>query len=115
MAQPLQRNGIWSDPRLQDAVNWVASSHPVRYDPQLPSAYPNILGQLISMVKMFVVRLVVQPLLDRVVVEINRRLTYLDAAVNAMLTLDRSVECYVYATKGETALNLPSGLVGERL
>ena len=98
----------------------------MRYDPQLPSQYPGLIGRTVSTVKMLAVRLIVQPLLDRVVKEVNqslyelgRYLRQLNANVNAthqrLMELDRAVECYVYATKGEIALDLPPELVGERL
>jgi len=130
MAHPLWRNVNWSTP---DDLTARANPMPaVRYNSELRSQYPGVLGRAISVVKMFVVRLVVQPLLDRVVGVVNQRmqavnhdiaaqwryLRQINADLNAthrqLLELDRSVECYVYATKGETDLKLSPELMGER-
>ncbi|MDY7078948.1 MAG: class I SAM-dependent methyltransferase [Chloroflexota bacterium] len=128
MAHPLWRDFTWpdlgglvteDDLDLGDDIARLAHLRPVRYDPLLPAQYPGILGQMVSRIKMFVVRLVVQPLLDRVVNSVNQSLRQLNANVNAthqqLMELDRAVECYVYANKGEMVLDLPELVVGERL
>jgi len=119
MAQPLWRGGIWPDPARYEAGAGEARLSPVRYDALLPSSYHNVVGRIISRFKGYAARLIVQPLLDQVVVGVNRRLLYLEAYVESvrkhLMALDRSVECFVYATKGEIALDLPPECVGERL
>jgi len=148
MAQPLWRYVAWSDPDELpvpvdpelDTAGELGLPRSVHCDPTLPSRYRNVLGRLISAVKMFAVHLLVQPLLDRLAMQINenvytlnrhivhfnRTIAYqqnylrrLNANVNAthqrLMGLDRGVECYVYATKGKTALDLPPELVGEKL
>ncbi len=119
MAKPLWRNVAWSDPGS-------LALEPLRYDPRLPSRLPGTVGRLFGSAKTTVARFFVYPLLDRLVGEVNRRLEVLgryvqqvNANVNTthyqLVGLDRPVECYVYATKGETILDLPPELVGERL
>jgi len=130
MARPLWRDVTWSG--FDDLTARASPMPAVQYNPELRSQYPGILGRTISAVKMFVVRLVVQPLLDRVVGVVNQRmqavnhdiaaqwryLQQINADLNAthrqLLELDRSVECYVYATKGEIDLKLSPELMGER-
>jgi SAM-dependent methyltransferase len=128
VAHPLWRDTTWGDP--DETAGWKDSDpalvRPVRYDSQLPSRYRGVLGRLFSAVKMLAAHLVVQPLLDQVVKQTNRSLyeltryvQQLNANVNdthrRLMALDRGVECYVYATKGEGALDLPPELVGEPL
>ncbi|HLF24905.1 MAG TPA: class I SAM-dependent methyltransferase [Anaerolineae bacterium] len=119
MALPLWREAPWPAPAAYGAAGQATRLGPVRYDPALPSTQPGIVGRLIGGVKAFATRLIVQPLLDRVVEQVNRRLIYLEASVETarkqLTSLNGSVECYVYATKGETTLNLPAECVGERL
>ena len=136
MAHPLWRGVTWIDPDDRVKTKTDLSSVPlVCYSPQLTSKFSGFLGRLVSSVKMFAVRLVVQPLLDRVIEGVNRSLqvvnhdiayhgqylhqlnTNVNATHQQLLGLDRSVECYVYATKGETNLcsDLPLELVGEKL
>ncbi len=130
MAHPLWRNDKWLNLGTLDARE---SYPPVRYNPQLPSVHQNVLGQVSKVVKNVLVRFLVQPLLDQVVAEVNRRFRGLDQRVEALrvyghklnanlnathqrlTALDRSVECYVYATKGEVDLALPDALRGTRL
>ena len=142
MAHPLWHNVPWSDPGemaagedpdLGGAIEQPSGSHLVRYDVELPSQYRGAFGRLVSVLKMFAVREVVQPLLDRVVHGVNENLDRLYRALayqqryvgqlnaNArgtherLMALDRAVECYVYATKGDTVLDLPPELVGKPL
>lgn len=149
MSNPLWHGGVLPDPNdvaanslpeLEPDADALRSVPPVRYDPRLPSRYPRVFGRLVSRVKMSAVRLVVQPLLDRVVGAVNQSIHGLDEnlrrlsdhvanqrrysqqlnanfhAIDQRLTsLDRGVECYVYATKGEDDLDLPPELVGQRL
>ncbi len=119
MAHPLWPDATWSDPG-------PLTVQAVRYDPRLPSRLPGVAGRLVGAAKAVVVRFFVQPLLDRLAGEVGRQLETLggyvqqvNANVNAvhrqLMELDRPVECYVYATKGEAMLDLPPELVGERL
>ncbi len=119
MARPLWRGVAWSEP---DAL----PLQPLRYDPRLPSRLPGLAGKLVGAVKTSLARFLVQPLLDRLagevdcqLEELNRYAQQVNANVKAtqrqLAELDRPVECYVYATKGEAALDLPPDMVGERL
>lgn len=69
---------------------------PVRYDPVLPLTRKDPFHRLVWRIKMFLVRLVVQPYLDEVVGETNRSLEQVD---HLLKDLDRSFECYVLAHK----------------
>jgi len=69
----------------------------IRYDPLLPLP-SNPLRKVIWRGKMFLVRLIVQPYLDRIVGEVNARLEHLSRALGD-LDLDRPFECYARASK----------------
>ena len=69
---------------------------PVRYDPVLPLTRKDPFHRLVWRIKMFLVRLVVQPYLDEVVGETNRSLEQVD---HLLKDLDRSFECYVLTHK----------------
>jgi len=129
MAHPLWGDVAWIDPG--DRVTWSdeacetsRSEFAVRYDARLRSKYPGAIGRIISATKTFLARLLVQPLLDQAVSEFNEAIGELwdyvsqaNANINAtherLVGLDRAVECYVYATKGEVDLDLPPSLIGE--
>lgn len=131
MAHPLWRDRARSD--LDDLATQTNPAPMVQYNPELESQYPGLLGRAVSAVKMFVVHLVVQPLLDRMAGVVNqhmqavnhdlaaqwRYLHQINVNVNAthrrLMELDRPVECYVYATKGESNLKLSPELRGKRL
>jgi len=78
------------------------------FTPQLPSRWPGVLGQLVRWVKMALARHLVLPYLSQLTVQGNARwaefcesLSGSMAELTALLhNLDRSVECYVHATKG---------------
>jgi SAM-dependent methyltransferase len=119
MAKPLWRDVAWSDPGPPPL-------QALGYDPRLPSRLPGLAGRLVSAAKTSLARFLVQPLLDRLAGEVDRQLEELrryvgqiNANANAihrqLAELDRPVECYVYATKGEATLGLPPEIVGERL
>jgi SAM-dependent methyltransferase len=126
MAHPLWRNATWTNPDEQ--VTWSgersASATLVGYEPTIPSKVGGAVGRAISAAKTHVARLLVRPLLDQAIDEINEALeelrhyvSQLNANVNdthrRLMELDRSVECYVYATKGDVGLDLPPRLMGE--
>jgi len=67
----------------------------IRYDPLLPLP-SNPLRKVIWRGKMFLVRLIVQPYLDRIVGEMNARLERLSRTLE---DLDRPFECYARASK----------------
>ncbi len=118
VARPLWREGVWADPAIHAALTQLEHPSPVRYDPRLPSA-SNIAGRWISAIKMLAVRLVVQPLLDRVVVQVNQRFADIETVLRGferqLAALDRSIECYVYATKGDADLDLQPDAIGAPL
>lgn len=79
---------------------------PVSYELQLPLSRDTPLHRLIRSAKMFLIRLIVQPYLDRIVAAINNSLDQVGsrfAAINSSLSkvreLDRPFECYVAAVK----------------
>jgi SAM-dependent methyltransferase len=146
LARPFQENKppkykLSSEEKASDLEgfkfwNYPTQTNPapmVQYNPELESQYPGLLGRAVSAVKMFVVHLVVQPLLDRMAGVVNqhmqavnhdlaaqwRYLHQINVNVNAthrrLMELDRPVECYVYATKGESNLKLSPELRGKRL
>ncbi|MCJ7667748.1 MAG: hypothetical protein MUP04_05630, partial [Anaerolineae bacterium] len=68
----------------------------VSCDLQLPLARDTIFHRLFRVIKMFAIRLIVQPYLDRITIAINTSL----AQVNVKFKeLDRPFECYVAAVK----------------
>lgn len=127
MAHPLWPHVAWTDPN--GAVAWSKGDSgcppPTHYPLEQASAHTSILARVIAATKTRVIHLVVQPLLDRLlsgvnqsIIELRRYVRQLNANVNAthrrLMGLDRAVECYVYATKGKTELDLPPELVGQR-
>lgn len=72
----------------------------VEYELQLPLSRDTPIHRLIRRVKMFLVRLIVQPYLDRVVASVNRTLIHLEKDLARVKELDRPFECYVTAIKG---------------
>jgi hypothetical protein len=126
MAHPLWRDVAWMDP--DEDVTWssgdATGASPVRYQAEIPSKYSGAVGRVIGAAKTFAARLLVRPLLDQVVDGANESLGELrryGARLNdnindvhrRLMALDRPVECYVYATKGDVDLDLPSELIGE--
>lgn len=114
MAAPL-----WGVQPLLDREPFV----PIGYEPLLPLPRDNAVRRLIRRVKMFAVRMIVQPYLDQIVPQINAQheaiinaqheaIRFLVAQLDQTLRrLDRPVECYAYATKpgaDETSAGLES-------
>jgi SAM-dependent methyltransferase len=113
---PRMATPLWGEPaifgRQQD---WSVQPIPyVTYERVLPLPSDNALRRAIRSVKMFLVRMIVQPYIDQVVVGVNqsiananRRLadvSQVAAEATRFLgrvreTLDRPVECYAYAYK----------------
>lgn len=75
-------------------------SPPVEYELQLPLSKDTPFHRLIRRFKMFLVRLIVQPYLDRIVASVNRSLAEVEKDLARLKELDRPFECYVNATKG---------------
>lgn len=111
MAAPL-----WGEPAIFDRQqDWSVQPIPyVIYERVLPLPSDNVLRRAIRSVKMFLVRMIVQPYIDQIVVGVNqsiakanRRLadvSQVAAEATRFLgrvceTLDRPVECYAYAYK----------------
>jgi len=73
------------------------------YERMLPLPEDNLVRRVIRSVKMFLVRMVVQPYIDQLVVGVNQSITDVNlfaADVYRLFgTLDRAVECYAYAHK----------------
>jgi len=67
----------------------------IHYDPLLPVP-SSPLRKVVWRGKMFLVRLIVQPYLDRVLGDVNARLEHLSRTLE---DLDRPFECYVHGTK----------------
>ena len=72
----------------------------VEYELQLPLSKDTPIHRMIRSCKMFLVRLVVQPYLDRVVASVNRSLAQVAKHLARVKELDRPFECYVTAIKG---------------
>jgi hypothetical protein len=73
---------------------WLVPS--IQYNPLLPLTGKDPFHRLVWRIKMFLVRLIVQPYLDGIVGQANRGLQQID---NLLKDLDRSFECYVVAHK----------------
>jgi len=87
----------------------------VSYDLRLPLARDTIFHRLFRVVKMFAIRLIVQPYLDRITVAVNTSLAQVNSRfaqvdgkfgdvydmLRQIRELDRPFECYVTAIKGE--------------
>lgn len=127
MAHPLWRRVAWPDPG--GAVAWSDGDPdwppPLHYRLQRPSEHGSIIERAIAGGKSLLAGRVLQPFLDRLlsgvnqsIVELRHYVRQLNSNVNAthrrLMALDRPVECYVYATKGEVELHLPPELIGER-
>lgn len=140
MGDPLWRDVTWSDP--SGKATWsVKSTAPVSLvyrGLRIPSQYSGWIGGAISAVKTYLARLLVRPIMEAALHDITdavngafaelennvdgafeeagRYVGELNANVNAthqrLMELDRSAECYVYATKGDVELDLPPQLVG---
>ncbi|MGD8244364.1 MAG: class I SAM-dependent methyltransferase [Anaerolineae bacterium] len=137
MARPLWRGVVWREPDAMAAWSVESSTGAslARREWRIPSQHPGAIGRAISKVKTYIARLLVRPLLEEALDDIDKDLDkvrcdvgkgldevghyvrQLNVNVNAthqrLMDLDRSVECYVYATKGDVDLDLPPQLIGE--
>lgn len=86
---------LWGHLTSETSQELGSLIQPIRYDPFLPLP-SNPLRKVIWCGKMFLVRLIVQPYLDRIVGEVNARLERL---CRTLEDLDRPFECYARARK----------------
>jgi len=88
---------LWGHLRSEPSGEFGSLIPSIRYDPLLPLP-SNPLRKVIWRGKMFLVRLLVQPYLDRIVGEMNARLGHLSRTLE---DLDRPFEGYARASKPE--------------
>ena len=140
MAHPLWRDVTWSNPggKASWSVKGTAPVSLAYRGLRIPSQYSGWIGDVISAVKTNLARLLVRPIVEAALHDIsdavNRALAELENNVEGtfeeagryvdelnanahathqrLMALDRSAECYVYATKGDVELDLPPQLVG---
>lgn len=113
---PRMATPLWGEPDIFRHLQDRGSAQPIpylTYERMLPLPSGNPLRRAIRCVKMFLVRMIVQPYIDQIVVGVNETV----AVANQMAIgtahflgqvrekLDRPVECYVYAYK---ALDRPA-------
>jgi len=138
MADPLWRDVALKNPdkKLTWSISETRSVRVAYPDWHIPSKYSGVLGRAISTVKTWAARLLVRPLLEETLQGFNKALQEtvdelqnsidetFDRAGNyvgqvdanarithqCLMELDRSTECYVYATKGDGDIDLPSEL-----
>jgi len=115
---PHMATPLWGQPDIAEQLHLgFPSILPFSYQRTLPQINANPMRRFWHAIKMFAVRMVVQPYIDQVMVNLNQLVTQVNVlalqldvrlaraaqwAERTQTTLDRPVECFVYANKPET-------------